>query len=560
MPRKHRPARPRQPKACRACASAKVRCELQGSTACTRCLRLKKDCAMQLPGAHKQVGLMSVYVPCPMDVARLEKKLDNMAAVVAASPGPHGPLAAGSGVGAGADSGVATAIFGCSVFSDISTEEAQCVLYKFQTQMAPYFPFVVVQDTTALELRQQKPFLFCTIVMVCLDDAERQLDMARNIREYIGASIVARGEKNIDLLQGLLVCLGWYHFQLELGSQIYNVFHLTLAMLIDLGLNRRPNSVKTVLPLEYSSDCERKIIFPLLEGQRVYLGCFYMSTIISTCFRDCDPMRYTAYTEECCRAIERAAKYPNDIYLVRLVRLHRRSDSISRTIRDQVDIPGISPTSLSTLLNTLKSELQYLKPPLPSTLQDTTLLLHHHNLEISLYEFALEDTLPTRYRNHPPQRVNILSSCLTATKSFIDLFSSLAPRSYPTLPYPIYAAYSHALETLSSLLLFSDEGWDLEYAREIIDLPATIGTFINKLEEAAGTFDTEQPPNNSSKSLSRIIPRLLAFEELHNAKSDARKRHTSKTPSCNIPDTAEDPRDVMFPLPHDFSWRFLRPR
>jgi len=199
-----------------------------------------------------------------------------MAAVVTASPRP---LLNASADGLG---GSATSIIRQGIFADTSNEEAQRMLHKFQIEMVPYFPFVAVpSDATASELRQSKPFLFCTMAMVsCLDDTERQLDMAHSIREYIGSAIVTQGEKGLDLLQGLLVCLGWYHFQLELGSQIRNVLHLSLAMLSDLGLNRRPSSVKTILPLEsFPADYERQTMHRTLDERRAYLGCFYMSAM-----------------------------------------------------------------------------------------------------------------------------------------------------------------------------------------------------------------------------------------------------------------------------------------
>lgn len=199
-----------------------------------------------------------------------------MAAAVTASPRP---LLSASADGPG---GGATCITRQSIFADISNEEAQRMLHRFQTEMASYFPFVAVPpDTTASELRQSRPFVFCAVAMVsCRDNTERQLGMARSIREYAGSAIVAWGEKGLDLLQGLLVCLGWYHFQLELGSQIRSILHLSLAMLSDLGLNCRPSSVKRILPLEsFPADYERQIIHRTLDERRAYLGCFYISAM-----------------------------------------------------------------------------------------------------------------------------------------------------------------------------------------------------------------------------------------------------------------------------------------
>jgi hypothetical protein len=77
--------------------------------------------------------------------------------------------------------------------------------------------------------------------------------------------------------------------------------------------------------------------------------------------------------------------------------------------------------------------------------------MHYYTLEISAYEVALENDFPTRHENAPFDYLHLLSSCLTATKAFLDILSSILPKHYLTLPYPVYAAYYHALGTLSNL-------------------------------------------------------------------------------------------------------------
>jgi hypothetical protein len=84
-------------------------------------------------------------------------------------------------------------------------------IWSFRDEVTPYFPFVVLPaDQTVSELRQKRPFLFSTIGMVtCYDDAARQLEMIEIINKHIGNVILLKGELNLDVLQGLLVCLSW---------------------------------------------------------------------------------------------------------------------------------------------------------------------------------------------------------------------------------------------------------------------------------------------------------------------------------------------------------------
>jgi hypothetical protein len=84
-------------------------------------------------------------------------------------------------------------------------------IWSFRNELVPSFPSVVVPvDMTVSELRRKKPFLLSTIAMVtCYDDAARQLEMVRIIKQHISTAIVLKEDISFDLLQGLLVCLSW---------------------------------------------------------------------------------------------------------------------------------------------------------------------------------------------------------------------------------------------------------------------------------------------------------------------------------------------------------------
>ncbi|KAL2844593.1 hypothetical protein BJY01DRAFT_186522 [Aspergillus pseudoustus] len=568
MPRKHRPLRPREPKACTACARAKVRCEVSGALeVCTRCLRLNRECIMQASGAHKRVGRESES----SDVARLEEKLDSMAAAFTAQT----PLSIQSGpVGEASDS---RSILGDGIFP--TAAEAQSLLTTFQTELSPYFPFIAIpMGSTVAELQRTNPSLLSTIMMVsCQSDTDRQLAMTQRVREYIGASTRVKGERDLDCLQGLLVCLAWYHYQLDLGSQFCSFLHLAMAMVAELGIGRK-SAVSRMVHLDGSQrDPARQNPDGTLEDKRAYLGCFYLSAIAWICTEDVDPMRYTAYTEDCCRVLESAGG-STDLYLVRLVRLHRMVDRIEHTLFLNVYGFYAEPsTPLSTRIETFEAELQGIKPlQAPYNLHDckslsgyafrekTILLmslailkLHHITLEAKLYSIALEDDFP-RHETHPSTRLNLLSSCLSAIKAFLDLFAAIPTRNYPTLPYPVFCAYCFVLGTLSNLLLFTSEGWHSEHVRSAVDFEGVINAFVAKIENAPGGGHG-QYLYQFPEAFLKIIPRLRAIVEAHRARRAARTDTASQRYTGEAPDSSDDDhRDLMFPLPHGFSWRFLQ--
>lgn len=86
------------------------------------------------------------------------------------------------------------------------------LLSFFQSQLTQYFPFVVIpSNTTAEDLRQQKPFLFDTIMLVAAKQrVSSQREAGDRLLAYLSDHLLLRGEKSLDLLQGLLVYLAWY--------------------------------------------------------------------------------------------------------------------------------------------------------------------------------------------------------------------------------------------------------------------------------------------------------------------------------------------------------------
>ncbi|KAK9233890.1 hypothetical protein V1525DRAFT_414898 [Lipomyces kononenkoae] len=547
--------RAREPKSCRPCAQAKVKCEPQSVDGCKRCLRLKRECIMQAPGAHKR------KVPKPSDVARLEQKLDSMAAIFTESS----KRLCGANIGGGSGHPIQVqspprSVPPCDEDIMLSDEEALLRLETFRTEMTPYFPFVnVPTEFTVSELRQKKPFLLRAIVMVtCLEDANRQLAMAKNIRECISTSIVVKGEQSLDLLQGLLVCLAWFHLQLQLGTHIYRLIHLALGMLIELGLDRRSAPAGKMGPMiNHLVRRGNPHTHRTLEERRVYLGLFYINSITAMCRRDMDPMKYTDYTEECCRVLEDAGEHPTDLYLVRLVRLHRMAGRIRRMLTiDEYDSPGlILSAPIGMCIKSIEAELRQLKQSLGlNSVPDPILLLHYYAVELSLYEIALEDDFPAkRYGDYPLTRLNILYSCLTVTKAFFDTFFLVPTRQYFNLPHSVHLAFSHALGILSKLLVFTGENWDQEYVRSIIDFPVVTNTLVSRIQKAVEVSHLEQPPYRVPEMFVRLIPRVHVFEEIHEARRAALMERGGDIASDDISLTAAGDfiPDMIFPLPDD---------
>jgi hypothetical protein len=94
---------------------------------------------------------------------------------------------------------------------DLNDEVAAALLENYQASMANYFPFVVIPpDTTAQHLRISKPFLFLSVMAVSsYQKTGQQTTLSAEIMKRLSEQMLFKGEKSLDLLQGVLIYAEW---------------------------------------------------------------------------------------------------------------------------------------------------------------------------------------------------------------------------------------------------------------------------------------------------------------------------------------------------------------
>lgn len=292
------------------------------------------------------------------------------------------------------------------------------VLEIFTKQMLPLFPFLMIPShVTAEELRREKPFLFLNISLVACLNSSRQKEVVKTVERYVADHIVIRGEHSLDLLQGLLVNMVWYTpvsrcqiapstgyadghedpFRAETEpqrvgrstAQLDAFVHLLVAQSLSLGLNqdvayqKNLNYPLTYLYMKENSRENNHNPVRTLEERRTYLGCYYLTTMcvpdpailackltmnrLSTCVKDLGSIiRFTKYTEECCKVLDQTAEYPNDAYLVQLVRAMSLGDRIHQTLyRNELHSSSVSSHPVGLSIRWLEAELKQLKARMP---------------------------------------------------------------------------------------------------------------------------------------------------------------------------------------------------
>ncbi|KAL1966514.1 hypothetical protein VTN77DRAFT_4436 [Rasamsonia byssochlamydoides] len=517
------PSRGGGPRACRTCAVAKAKCIPSGvdRSKCERCSRLKKECVVQ----EQKVRRKRNAAPRQTRVAQLEQKLDDIVNLLKSShdassedrsskpsnPAYSAPSSTpsttqtpsavpfcrplqeeclGEEVAAPISGPVAPKTQGHlqdgahlqnGAISHISPKSDQdTYLSIFKTSMARHFPFVVIDDHhSAEELRLTKPFLLeVVLVAACYKGSGRQTVLGKEIIEHLSRRMLFEGEKSLDLLQGLLVYIAWYLNLFYTGLQMTNLLQLAIALVADLGLNRPlptpgRRTAADVLRTALHGSKGARTVRGTLEERRTFLGCFYLSSMLSAHLKGLEPLPYTPYVEECCQVLVDAKEYPGDVYLVQLVRVQRIVNMIGQHV----------PTDTADLCK--------LRAPFGMHIASiqNILLMHCYSAEMLLYEFAIYDSLSWPEgggwcANDPFQRVEALYACLEATLAVMNAFFTIQPKDYLNIHMVPWLQVGHCMVAMRRLSFLDIPGWDLKHVRSKLDMPGILDQIIKNTTEA----------------------------------------------------------------------------
>ena len=170
----------------------------------------------------------------------------------------------------------------------LSSETATIIFDKYAKQMSQHMPIVIFPEaTTAAEVRKARPTLFLAILSVgsgaFYPDLQRLL--TREIMRIFADRIICSGEKNLELVQALLVTVMWYwppeHFE-ELN--FYQLSNMAMTMAVDLGLYRKPLSRNQALaqPAGTWRDKRRGACLPdssTVEARRTWISCYFLCAV-----------------------------------------------------------------------------------------------------------------------------------------------------------------------------------------------------------------------------------------------------------------------------------------
>ncbi|KAI0000239.1 hypothetical protein F4779DRAFT_631208 [Xylariaceae sp. FL0662B] len=491
--------------ACAPCALAKAKClrsnEAPG-TKCDRCERLEKNCVNQVHKPRKKRQSK------PSKTAQLEERLNSLVDLLKATNSGEASTSSATQApesgpdlsyaprethdievsvqsqlpGSGDDSARSVELPGskplhaiprtyneyapnkciCRQVGEvsISLESDETLLSTFINRLMPDYPFVTLPlGITAAELASTRPFLLTTIRMVSSYRNLRSM-RAQNylIMRHISEQMLMRSERSLEMLQSILLILGYYHYHCMLHAQMHNLIALANSLVGDLGINRAPDWQEKTRLLVANPDAPRA---RTNDERRALCGVWYMNSIIALALHRIDTPKYTPYIEQCLRDLEAMKEHDSDTVLVHLVRIQHLSERIAQLhSKDQAedDLTGLARAPMSAYLGAFHTELEKYKASMPRSLRSNRLVLCHLNTAtLRLWEPPIIDTtLLEKISNSftslslgSASSLDIFYRSSTALKSWFELWLSIDTSDYFVLPMPICSQLINAVTMLS---------------------------------------------------------------------------------------------------------------
>ncbi|CAK7207558.1 hypothetical protein SEUCBS139899_010368 [Sporothrix eucalyptigena] len=496
--------------ACAPCAIAKTRCirsnRNEPGASCDRCQSLSKDCSGQVQKPRKKRQAR------PSRTAQLEERLNNLiqamsttgaaraGAVAAAaatlssghsaaysttlpptaSPpsssssepemhGPDSPLDSGFGIpspmGGPAISPHCTCRVPVTKADLVPVDSDEKLLATFMNQLAPKFPFVIIPPgTTPQQLQATRPFLMQVIRMVgSVSHLRSMWGQSRAVIKNICDAMLMRSERSLDLLQGILVFLGFYHYFCMSHAHFNNLAHLALSLVSDMGLSAAPVTTRSNEVIDDGGGCRPRVVprhqrtvvvsdpnqgqaQRTNEERRALLGVWYINSNAASVVKQLGPTRYTKYIAQCLLELEQAAEYKTDQLVVELVRVQHLTETIAHFhTRDQLldDLPGLPRLSTNVYLEALQAELDRQRTALPVELQMNPLLMCHYNsAKLALFVPLLAEEQYLADASLGP--LDIFGRFTGAVKTWFADWFAIPVCSYFYMPQPASSMLVHA--------------------------------------------------------------------------------------------------------------------
>ncbi|KAI0108235.1 hypothetical protein F4814DRAFT_427279 [Daldinia grandis] len=556
-----RPASPlRRQRACAPCTKAKARCHFEGNKVedgCDRCRRMKIICAsqtskslrrprqikppntepadsgndsyafMRSPNYGHVLLKASPFAMSDHDVPA-ESRISPPTRPVTESPPYNGtdtrtlrnPCVPASGVSQPLPILPAKKItqpgFG------LTWDQAEHAVSNFKVKFTPFFPFVVLDpDVTAQEILVKKPLLFRAIMLVASHlTLAKQSEIRKSILAYVGQHVLVMEERDLGILQGLLVFIAWGEHDFYFDQKITYLTHLAMGYAHNLAITRPPPTMQQKMTVAVNPKDVKEALMGYSmttvleeshtpEEQRAFLGCKYLLSVNASQFGR-DGVLKGDYVDRCLNSVVHTTDFGTDFILDKIVRFQQIVEQISEKLPmpSEGDRSKVFTISMNEDMQSIRNQLNQLFANMAREHRQFVLFWAMHNYVLVRLYLPASSLSPPQDEVAAQLQRQCMLYCLQAARSFFATIVSIGTEGFLYRSFTSFSEILFVLVAASRLLLVEIDGWDLVEARKTFDFPATmesvISTFKNiinlegqRAAEAAATFGVGFTPDTA---------------------------------------------------------------
>ncbi|KAG5809094.1 hypothetical protein H9Q74_000202 [Fusarium xylarioides] len=393
------------------------------------------------------------------------------------------------------------------IYDIITVQQADLLVADYRDTLTAKFPYVIIPEgVTSLAVIQTSPMLLLAILVTSswkLRDKQDHLNQA--FLKALGTKLVLEGDRDMDLLRGLMVYLNWIHLHTAPKTQqAYRLASIAASIAVEFGITQRPGKNKhQQLNVETFNERPKGLSAVDTElwdpdARRAYLGCYQMTTWYSIMTRKSSPLIYNDYLYTCAQSLATANETPSDVDLVFHLEVAREAER-AYTFFNYTDIQQthfMGEQHIQVYLNAFFIKVQDWRLRFPSSLtQDPCQRIWPWLLEAFVRELCLSGM--TRSTEFSMARIRILMDALTSAKGYFDAFLAIPLESIPSLPSTHWALLSYSiLLTASISLSIQTQGWTIESARSIIKLDIYIDAISLRVKDLSLEMGSSQHLRN----------------------------------------------------------------
>ncbi|KAI1372905.1 hypothetical protein F4677DRAFT_431152 [Hypoxylon crocopeplum] len=378
----------------------------------------------------------------------------------------------------------------------LSWDQADQAVFDFRIKFTPFFPFVALDpDVSAQELLSKKPLLFRAIMLAAAPlTLAKQREMKRSMQAYIGQHLLVMEERDLGMLQGLLVFIAWGMHDFYFDQKGTYLTYLAMGYAHNLAITRPPPTMSQKMMVAiHPKDIKEALVGHQLttvleeshsaEEQRAFLGCQYLLSINASQFGR-DSVLKGAYIDHCLNSLVRPTDPGADFLLDKMIRFQKIVEQITEKLSvsyvyDVVERTNTFTVSMSNEMQGIRNQLGQLFANMAREHRHFVLFwaMHSHVL-VRLYLPASNLSAPSD-KVAAQQQLQCMLYCLEAARSFFATILTLSTENFLFRPFISFSEMLFVLVAASRLLLVEIEGWDLDKARRMLDLPSTLDSLIS---------------------------------------------------------------------------------